>query len=464
MRKIIIIVLITLLVSCRKSDENLDVNMANYPTDAVKTNSTLDSWLNTNFNIPWNINVEYKYDAFETDYTRSITAISLDRVQPVMQAMLDCFISPYNSVAGPTFGKTYFPKQWCLYGSYSYNTDGTVVLGTAAAARRVDLYNLNNINLSSGSEVVRYMRTLHHEFTHCMNQTYPIPSAFELVSAEYYDPSWASKTDAQVRDLGFVSPYSSSSYTEDFAEMLAHIVVQGPVWYNNWLNQASATGRAALKTKESIIYDYLLNYFNIDLYKLQAAVQTALKTKYNAVDPEDITLQFPYRLSNGSVNTITMDTTAAHYTTYGKSATFMPILRNYATVLRGGSWYMRSIQFIFNSSTSMTFRVAFTSGASGTTTYYGDYNFNYTVEASTGLVSFTKSIPEGSGTTYSNGQVAAVLSGFETYILPYLTNRQFVAAYLPTGITSTNSLYRTFAGFYVNGTSTNYFYGPVTYK
>ncbi|PZP49659.1 MAG: hypothetical protein DI598_07315 [Pseudopedobacter saltans] len=465
MRKILFLgLLFTTLFSCRKSDENLDISMSDYPLDIPKTSAAIDAWLDNNFNKPWNINVEYRFDAYETDINRSISPISLDRIQPVMQAMLDCFIGPYKTVAGETFGKIYFPKQWCLYGSYSYNTDGSRILGTASSARRVNIYNLNNINLTTGDDVATCMRTLHHEFTHCLNQTYPIPAAFQLISAANYDPVWTNKSDALVRDLGFVNPYSSSSYEEDFAEIFAHIVVRGPIWYSNWLNQASASGRAALKAKEAIVYDYLMNYFNIDLYKLQSAVQNVLRTKYNYTQPEDITLQFPYRLANGSVNTITMDTTATYNTTYGKSALFMPILRNYASTLRGGNWYMRSIQFIFNSSSSMTFRVGFTQGATGTTLYNGDYNFNYTTDPITGLVTFTKAIPEGSGTTYNNGQITAILSGFETYILPYLTNRQFVAAYLPTGITSTSPLYRTYAGFYVNGTSTNYFYGPVTYK
>jgi len=450
-------------LSCSKSDENLDITMADYPVDIPPTTSALDKWLNTNFNIPWNINVQYRFSLYETDYQRNLAPIELAKVQPSMQAMLNCFINPYAKIAGETFVKVNFPKQWVLYGSGSYNTDNTYVLGSATNARRVNLYDLNNFSASDGENVRRRIRTVHHEFTHCMNQTIPIPPAFELVSKGDYDPTWAGKSDSTVRLLGFISPYASSAYTEDFAEMVSHIVVQGPVWYNNFVAQANATGKARLKEKESIIYQYLLNYFSIDLYKLQAEVQSTLKTNYGVVDPADITTGFPYRMASNLVNTITVNPAAGHYTTYGSSASFTTVYNNYKTLLFSlGSRTLDSIQFVFSTAAKVTFRAYYRNTA--LTNLVADYDFNFALNPVTGLVTFSKAIPEGVGTNYSNGANTAVQPAFEQYILPYLINRQFVADYLPATITSANPLYKTFAGFYVSGTSTNYFYGPVTYK
>jgi hypothetical protein len=53
---------------------------------------------------------------------------------------------------------------------------------------------------------------------------------------------------------------------------------------------------------------------------------------------------------------------------------------------------------------------------------------------------------------------------FEQYLLPYFTNRIFVADWLPTGIAPTSPLYRTFAGFTEKGVTANYFYGPIVLK
>lgn len=452
-----------ILASCRKSDENLDITMDDYAIDIPPTNSAIDKWLNTNFNIPWNINVQYRFSQYETDYPRNIAPIELNKVQPSMLAMLNCFINPYGKIAGQTFGKVNFPKQWVLFGSGSYNTDNTFTLGSATSARRVDLYDLNNFSATDGENVRRRIRTVHHEFTHCLNQTVPIPRAYELVSKGAYDPDWAGKSDSLVRLSGFISPYASSAYTEDFAEMVAHIVVQGPVWYNNYIAQANATGKARLKEKESIIYQYLLNYYNVDLYKLQAEVQSTLKTIYGVSDPADITTGFPYKLASNSVSTITVNPAAAHYTTYGSSSAFNTVYNNYKTLLFSlGSRTLDSIQFVFPSDTTMVFRAYYRN--SSNTNLVADYDFKTKLGTYTGLMTFSKIMPEGTGTNYNNGANPQVQPAFEQYILPYLVNRQFIAEYLPTTIPSGNPLYRTFAGFYVNGTPTNYFYGPVIYK
>lgn len=131
--------------------------------------------------------------------------------------------------------------------------------------------------------------------------------------------------------------------------------------------------------------------------------------------------------------------------------------------MQTGGWFMDRLEFIFTSSTAMSYRVYFRQGATGTTVYAAEWNFTYTVNTSTGIVKFVKVVPESS-TLNTNRNLTGMMSGFETFMLPYLTNRQFVAAYLPTTLPSTNPLYRTFAGFSVDGTSTNYFYGPVTYR
>lgn len=451
-----------LLFSCSK-EEKVDVNIEDYPINITKA-TEVDSWITQNLTDPYNIEVVYRFDRNKADATRNIAPANLDAVRPIMQMMLTTFMEPYLKTGGTFFGKEYFPKQWVLYGSYSYNTDNTMILGTMSNAKRMTLYGANVIDTTNGPAMERYMRTVHHEFTHSINQRIPIPPAYENITPGDYDPNWAGKSEAAQRDLGFISPYASNSYTEDFAEMVSHLVVQGPVWYNNFLALASPSGREKIKAKEAIVREYLLNNFGIDLTDLQTEVRAQLKSKYHVTDPADITLGFGYQVSLNRVNTITIDPTAAHYTTYGRSAAFTTVLTNYDNAMIAAGWKMRSLQFIFTTTAGkMTLRVAFTTSTTTTPVYNADYDFSYTINPSTGLITFAKMFPEGTGTTYSNGG-ATRLPPFEQHLLPYLAGRQFVAAYLPSGIPSTSPLYRTFAGFYVNGTPTNYFYGPVTYK
>lgn len=118
---------------------------------------------------------------------------------------------------------------------------------------------------------------------------------------------------------------------------------------------------------------------------------------------------------------------------------------------------------MFKNDSIMTFRAEFTQGT-GTTVYAGDYDLKFTMNTTSGLTQFTKFFPEGAGTTYDNGRIATIKYAFDAVMLPYLTTNRFVAAWLPTTIPATSPLYRKFAGFYVDGDATNYFYGPIVLK
>ncbi|MFT3827451.1 MAG: putative zinc-binding metallopeptidase [Chitinophagaceae bacterium] len=469
MRKIFLIAVLfsAILFSCRKSDENLDISMDDYPVDIPATSSALDAWLKDSFNIPWNINVEYRFDRYESEYPRNIAPIDLVKVKPSMEAILKVFMAPYTNVTGSTvFGKKYFPKQWVLYGSGSYNTDNTYILGTASNGVRVNLYDLNNFSVTDGENVRRRMRTVHHEFTHVLNQTIPVTNAYELISQDSYDPDWAGMTEDSARSRGFISPYASSEPMEDFAEMVAHIVVQGPVWYKNYLAIASESGKSRLKQKESIVYEYLKNNFNVDLYQLQTEVQNALKTNYGVTDPADLTLSMPYRLNNvATLFQISMTLNSSYYTTYGTSASYYTMLNSYIKAVEAAQSYgytIKSIYIVFNSRIDMfTLQVGF--GTPTGTTYWAYYDMNIKVNPVTGATVFTKSLPEGTAATsvyYTYGQYTYMLKPFESYLLPYFTNREFVAAYLPSTVPAAST--RTYGGFYVKTDPTNFFYGIIT--
>lgn len=460
-----IAMLITLIMGCRKSDTNLDVDMSDYPQNITAINE-MDTWLTEKFTTPWNILVQYRYDrGKQGEDIRNVTPVALDRIKPAMQMILDNFIQPYKEVGGETFGKTYFHKEWVLFGSPSYNSDGSYTVGTSSNARTMTLFDLNWFDETDAEQVQWYTHVVHHEFTHALNQTIPIPPAYARVSTGDYEPDWVGGDTLTANRLGFVSPYGGSSFTEDFAEFLATFVTGGPVKYSNMLNRlgANSVGYTRLKQKEAIVYEYMKNNFNVDIYALQTKTRNQLKAIYNVADPVDIAQSFPFQLAGNKVNTITVNPTAAHYTTYGSSAAFNSIVTSYKDTMQANNFYMDRMEFIFTGATTMSYRVYFRQGVNGATVFVAEWNFNYAVNTTTGTVQFIKVIPESS-TLNNNRTAAGIASGFEKIILPYLTNRQFIAAYLPTTIPSTSPLYKTFAGFYVNGTPANYFYGPVTYK
>ncbi len=93
-------------------------------------------------------------------------------------------------LAAPTFIKTFTPKQFVLYGSPAYNSNGSITLGTADGGRRVVLYELNDLNFTDPAQVSRKMRTIHHEFTHILNQMIAIQPEFQLVTKADYYADW----------------------------------------------------------------------------------------------------------------------------------------------------------------------------------------------------------------------------------------------------------------------------------
>ncbi|SFG63498.1 substrate import-associated zinc metallohydrolase lipoprotein [Pedobacter insulae] len=458
--KLIMIALVFVAYSCTK-EENLDVDLTKYNTDTY-VKGPIDTWLLNNLESPYNIQTVYRFERNLTDVNRDLSPVALNKVEPMMNAVLQSFLKPYEKIGGKTFIKTYTPKQFVLYGSPSYNTNGSITLGSADAGRTVILYELNSLNFSSASDVKRKIRTIHHEFTHILNQNIIIPPAFEQISKAEYSADWtgSANTAAVAKELGFISQYSRSSFGEDFAEMVAFLLVEGQVYFENFLSTTNVTAAAKLREKEKLVYGYYKDYYNIDFKALQNEVQAVLKTVYGATDPVDVSSTFPIYLKSNKVNTLVYDPGATHYATYGASAAFTTLFNNYKAMIVAPR-VLQNFQFIFTSGTTMTFRIEY---VSGTSTLNADYNFTYNVNTTTGEITFQKVMPEGTGTTYNNGQNSATLPAFETYMLPYLTNRTFIASWLPSGIGPTSPLYRTFAGFSVSGASTNYFYGPITLK
>lgn len=457
------------VISCSKSDDNLDVDLSKFNTDITKEND-IDKWLTTTFVNPYNIEVVYRYERNFTDVARDISPVYYEKVEPMMTAVLKTFLKTYEEVAGKAFIKKYTPKQFVLYGSPSYNDNGSITLGTADNGRRIVLYELNSLDFTKPAQVKRPIHTIHHEFTHILNQNIEIPPAFEQISKSDYTADWtgSANTAAVAKSLGFITQYSRSSFGEDFAEMTSFLLVDGQIAFENYCSTTNAKAAADLRAKEKLVIAYFKDYYNIDFKILQAAVQKSLKDNYNAEEPADISQSLSNWLINNKVSTISYIPTSAIYTTYGFSATFNTMWTNYKNAVAtqtpaANQRFPQSLLFTFTSSSKMTLRVNYLNNAQ-TSTLSADYEFDFVIDPSTREIKFSKTMPEGTTTAHGNGGAANIKPYFEQYLLPYFTNRIFVADWLPSTIVPTNPLYRTYGGFYEKGVTTNYFYGPIVLK
>lgn len=450
-----------LFLSCQKT-ENLivDFNKLN-PDNYVP--SALDNWLVSTFTDKYNIEVIYRHDRYKTDVARNVSPPREEKVRPQMEAVLKGFLLPYEQVAGSAFIKKYTPKQFVLFGSGSYNDDGSYNLGTAAGGRNITLYDLNAFNDTDADNVRRRLRTIHHEFVHIFQQNATTPLDFELITVADYYTDWTNNTENSetiARNLGFISRYARSQPFEDFAETAAHLLVEGQEWYDNYARQSTASGYTKLKEKESAVVNYFRLSFDLDFRKVQREIQRVLREEYYHGSRQSFGRWFFQESLFNAAYTLNVNAPD-----YQQSPAFKAAFDALATAVRAQSstalYSINSLTFTFNrSDNTLVIRMPFTATAGGQagTTFSADYNFAYAYNASTGEVTFTKT-EQGTGTVYNNANL--FLTAFNNTISAYLTGTAFVPDWSPHTAEWDTNQYRNFGGFYDKDNPSSYFFTPL---
>ena len=237
-----------------------------------------DYWLQRNYVAPYNIRFKYRYEDNESDknyYTvpsRYSDAVILAHLVKYM-----C-IEAYDEVGGIDFTRAYFPKMLFTIGEWEYRNNGTYILGTAEGGRKILLSGTNYLTqyLKSASDLNEYyLKTIHHEFTHILNQQKDYPADFQLITGTgYVADKWSeSPLDQDYRLRGFISAYAQHSDKEDFAEMLSMYVCYSPTTWDEWMTEAGTDGARLITTKLDIVKSYMLSTFGIDLDLLRASIQ-----------------------------------------------------------------------------------------------------------------------------------------------------------------------------------------------
>lgn len=237
-----------------------------------------DRWIEANYRKPYNIDFKYRYEDIEGNFDYYLVPARYD--DAIMMAHIVKFlcIETYNEAASVDFTRSYFPKMFFTVGEWEYRNNGTIVLGTAESGLKIFLAGLNYLPyyINSPANLNHfYIKTIHHEFTHILNQTKTIPSDFQTItSSGYVSDMWnKSPFDSGYLTRGFISAYSQHSYTEDFAEMMSMYITNDAATWDNWMTQAGATGSSYINQKLDIVRDYMLSNFDIDLDELRDIVQ-----------------------------------------------------------------------------------------------------------------------------------------------------------------------------------------------
>lgn len=266
-KKLALLSAVVLLGSCA-GDEPLKDSQLDLSTPPK---TALDNWIDTNYLLPYNINVQYKWNPNAVDNNRFLYPPIQAKVQPVLEIVQKIWLESYKAVAGPNFVKNIAPREFVLVGGVNLNTTGTITLGLAEGGKRITFFETDNVDKKNRANIKRFLRTIQHEYIHILNQTKPFDEkSMATITPTGYSSAWYNTSDAVALEEGFLTAYAKSNINEDFAETAATILVSSKAEYAAILAAiVSPAARASIKSKEAIVVKYYKDAFNIDLYKLR---------------------------------------------------------------------------------------------------------------------------------------------------------------------------------------------------
>ena len=272
------------LMSCSDDDPSSE---SIFPTTSPKRDA-FDKWLLENYTFPYNVEMKYKMEDIESDMKYHLVPADSAKTAKLSIIMKYLWFDAYNEVIGPDFIKENMPRTIHFIGSPAYNSEGTMVLGTAEGGLKITLYMVNSLDDKTLKDYDTmnkyYFHTLHHEFTHILNQKIPYDQSFKLITESgYVSGDWYTIADKTAHQAGFVTPYAMVEPLEDFAEMLSSYVTMSQSEWNAILADAGTTGATYISAKLDIVRNYMQESWNVDIDQLRAAVLRRANT-LNAVD------------------------------------------------------------------------------------------------------------------------------------------------------------------------------------
>ena len=125
-----------------------------------------DQWLYTNFTVPYNIEFKYRFDDKESNTNYNLTPARLDKSVALAIVVKHLWIDVYEELLGKEFLSKYSPRLFHLIGSPAYNSQGSIILGTAEGGLKVTLYNKLHLLFQLLKHLVRLFFVLYISYIH----------------------------------------------------------------------------------------------------------------------------------------------------------------------------------------------------------------------------------------------------------------------------------------------------------
>ncbi len=255
------------LASCGNDDDDFSESIFDTSVKAVdpdKATAPFDKWLYENFVVPYNTEIQYKFNFPASNLDFQLTPTDYKKAQLLSYFIKYLFYDVYTKFAGDNFMKAYGPKIFHYIGSTAYApTTGTETLGYASAGVKITLINVNDMKMWSPESPYtpadfdilnkNQFHTMHHEFSHILHQTKSYPVSFGQVTPSTYAPrDWQNRDSVESHMLGYVTQYGSSANYEDFVETLSCTITDTDYRWMTTIIDACANGGVREGDKQQI--------------------------------------------------------------------------------------------------------------------------------------------------------------------------------------------------------------------
>jgi substrate import-associated zinc metallohydrolase lipoprotein len=269
-----------MLASCTKED--LDGTSVVKDSPIAKT--SFDNWLDAQFLQPYNIELKYRLNDYETNFTYTQVPADINNSVKLAHIILHTWLQAYDEVAGREFTRKLAPKVLQFVGSVAWETDNSAIMGQAEDGMKVTLFGVNQLKINRTFLNDNYFQSMHHEFTHILTQNKDYDTDFQLISEGQYEPAdWRSsgRTETYALRKGFLSAYAMSEYNEDFAETMAFYLIYTPAEWTAKMAIADSydekgnanNGSAIIQKKLQMVRSYMQSSWNVDIDQLRTVVQ-----------------------------------------------------------------------------------------------------------------------------------------------------------------------------------------------
>ncbi|MBR1505689.1 MAG: putative zinc-binding metallopeptidase [Prevotella sp.] len=281
------------LTSCTTED-------ALSPASVVVSDKTeendFDRWLEANYVAPYNIDFHYRYSDAEGHMNYYMVPSRIEDAIKLAHIVKYLCLETYDQMVGVQFTRQNFPKMIYPTGTWEFKNNGTYILGTAEGGKKIFLMGthylddiMNGRGYGQGYTVAGglnhyYIKTIHHEFTHILNQTKDYSPEFEQITTKTYVNDGWSEPPYNVGYLGrgFISAYAQDEDREDFAEMVSLYITNTPEKWEEWMQEAAQTanseydnktGRELIEAKLDIVRAYMSEQWGIDIDQMRDEIQ-----------------------------------------------------------------------------------------------------------------------------------------------------------------------------------------------